>query len=225
VEIVRYWLVLALLAGLSLVSGSLYRTWLVANARRRMVAATVCLSALVLLLWLGRGNGWRLTALVIFVVFVLLSRLIGPWMALHSLPVVSRPMHELRDSLLDKLVTEPCLSARLECYDTYAILDCAYSVPDSATGQHGERFSYDNACIACEIQASLEAVEAAAARASPDAAAGIAGSYRRQFAESRRFVIVFKPRPPDVLWQWGHRPLPIKIIPEGLCPDHIVPVG
>jgi hypothetical protein len=124
-------------------------------------------------------------------------------------------MDEFTDAFVDRLVRHPAFVARLECYDEYAILDCGYSWLDSLVGRNAVQFRYGGQCIVCAIQRGFDAAETAA---SNGALAGIAEDFRRQYAEHPRFVVAFKPRPPQVLWQWGHRP--ITTIPADLCSEH-----
>jgi hypothetical protein len=210
---------LAALAAVSVAAGSLYRDWLIDRRRWRSSVALSAIATLTAMLWIGARSGWLLAAVIAFTVFVLVTRIVGPWAYLMwAAPVRTLAMDKFADAFADRLVGRPALVARLECYDEHAVLDCAYSWLDSVIGRNAVRIPYAGQCIVCAVQRGFEAAETAARNG---ALAGITEDFRRSYAEHPRFVLAFKPRPPEVLWQWGHRP--VTIVPAHLCSEHRLP--
>jgi hypothetical protein len=217
---VGYWILLLLATVTCVAAGSVFRQRVFADDRRLRLPALICLGAAVALLVFGRGNQWRMLAIGVILTFVLVTRFVTPWIARRSRPTVTRPLHELRDALVDLLVSRPRHIVQVECYEDYAIVHGAFSSWDTVVGGSHERFDYAAACVYCEIIRGLEAVEAAAAPGME----GVAARYRERLETPPKFVPVFRPRHPSIAWQWG-RDVAAHIKPDGLCAVHTSAAG
>ncbi len=130
-------------------------------------------------------------------------------------PMVARPFREFGPALTDALVTRPCYLVQVELYLEHLILRQAESGLRVFIRRQRERFDYDGSCVHCEMLRILHQAEVYGAPGS----AGVTHSYRERLKAPSKFVAVFRPRHPQLWWNWGWDAAAL-VVPRGLCAEH-----
>jgi hypothetical protein len=226
VDGVWFWVWIVAFVVFSFATATLYRHALVRGRRRRgwgrRVAVLVTVGELAALLWGASRHGWLLVALILYAIILVWTRIVAPWTNyVWSAPLAVLGLEDFAAAFVDRLVQRPGYAVRLECYSDFAALDCGYTWLGTAFGQNMVWFRYSGECVICAVQRGFEAVEAATA----GALNGVADDFRRRYAETPRFTLAFKPRPPALEWYFGFRPSRPALLaapPQDLCAEHQV---
>jgi hypothetical protein len=127
----------------------------------------------------------------------------------------SKPLGELRSSLIDALVTRPCFLVQVELYEDHLLLRTAPSALRVFVARVKERYAYGGACVHCELLRILAEVESTGV----EGAQGVTDSYRKRLHTGPKFVAVFRPRSSTGWWVWGWDAA-AGVVPRGLCAQH-----
>jgi hypothetical protein len=130
-------------------------------------------------------------------------------------PAHDKPLAELHPALREALVDRPSFLVQIELYEDHLLLRTSPTALRVFVGRVKQRFSYDGACVHCQILRILADIEATGV----DGAQGVTDNYRQRVAIGPKFVAVFRPRIPAAWWSWGWDAA-AAIVPTGLCSRH-----